>query len=323
MEEEVEVPGLRFADRRLRFQVDGLLAGHGLVHAGAALHAQAAAGAILGRHLHGELLAGIFLAFGIRAFERGRRLGQHGGIVGLHADGRVRADQRALRALDADGGVPDRDLGRDVAFLVLRGGGRPGAVHGHGADRDGIALLRHDLRRDILDERRGVGRDHGRHLQLAGWLGRDLYGAHGIGCGVDGVPVLLHHGVALPAVGLLGSLLEGVDGLGLRQDAGDLEEGRLHKGVDAAAQVQLMVELERVDHIELQLLGDDLPRDLVRNVVPDIVRLERRGQQEDRAVLGLREHVVLLEERKIVARHEIDLGAEVRAADEPRTEAQM
>ena len=40
------------------------------------------------------------------------------------------------------------------------------------------------------------------------------------------------------------------------------------------------------------------------------------GQQEDGAVLGVGEHVVLLEEREVVAGHEVGLGAQVGAADQ-------
>ena len=41
-------------------------------------------------------------------------------LVDLGADRGVRADERALVALDADGRVPDRDLLRDAALLPLR-----------------------------------------------------------------------------------------------------------------------------------------------------------------------------------------------------------
>jgi len=84
-----------------------------------------------------------------------------------------------------------------------------------------------------------------------------------------------------------------------------------------------VVELERVDHVELQLLVDDLLLDLVRHLLPHLFRFKRRGQQEGAAGLDVREHVILLEEGEVVARHEVRLGAEVGAADELRAEAQM
>ena len=68
------------------------------------------------------------------------------GLVDLGADGRVRADEHALVALDADRRVPDRDLGGEVALLPLRGAHRPGAVHGERAHRQQVALARHHHR---------------------------------------------------------------------------------------------------------------------------------------------------------------------------------
>ena len=67
----------------------------------------------------------------------------------------MRAHQDALIALDADAGVPHRDLEREVALLPLRGADRPCAVHGEGAHRQQIAFPGQEHGRDPLDE---VGR---------------------------------------------------------------------------------------------------------------------------------------------------------------------
>ena len=57
----------------------------------------------------------------------------------LHPDARVRADDRALAAVDAQVRFPDRDLGGDRALLELRRAGGERTVGGHGADRQQVA----------------------------------------------------------------------------------------------------------------------------------------------------------------------------------------
>src|SRR3990172_940892 len=107
-EEEVEVGALGLAQRKLRRHVDGLVLGVGLVLGGADHHAQRAPGAILGGHLDGVLAALPFAAAEIRGLVGGRRARELRRLEHLGPDGRVRADQRALVALDAEDVVPDR-----------------------------------------------------------------------------------------------------------------------------------------------------------------------------------------------------------------------
>ena len=73
----------------------------------------------------------------------------------VHADRRVRAHQRADRALRADGLVPDRDLVGDAALLPLRGAGREGAVDRQRRHRQQVALAVEHHRGHALHE---VGR---------------------------------------------------------------------------------------------------------------------------------------------------------------------
>ena len=82
--------------------------------------------------------------------------------VELGADRRVRADQRALVALDAERRVPGRDLERDVALLESRRAGRPAAVERNGADGHEVALVGEQAGGDLLHKLRGagVGRRH-------------------------------------------------------------------------------------------------------------------------------------------------------------------
>ena len=296
--------------------------GFDLSLAGQTIDAEVAAGAVLGGHLDRVLLPLELGALEVGGLEGGRGLAEVGGVVDLRADGRVGADERALVALDADLVVPDGDLERDRALLPLGGGGRPGAVHGEGADRQQVALALDDDRLHALDE---VGRrlGHGRaHLDGAGGRAdRDL---------VEVLQGRVHRGEvalddlrALLAVGLLDRLLDLGDRLLARQDAGDREEAGLHDRVDAAAHAGLLGHVVGVDGVDLQLLVDDLVLDLARQVLPDLVLGVGRVQQEGAARHRVLEHVVALEEAELVAGHEVRLLDEVGGADGAGAEAQV
>ena len=158
IEEEVVVVALGLAQRHLRRHVEGLVLRVRLVLGRADPDAELAAGAVLRRHLDGVLLAREVLGLVVHRLE-GRRGALEGRrVVDLGADGGVRADQRALVALDAELLVPHRDLDGDVALLPLGGGGRPGAVGREGADRQQIALAGDHHRGDPLDEIRAPRR---------------------------------------------------------------------------------------------------------------------------------------------------------------------
>ncbi len=78
-------------------------------------------------------------------------------VVDLHADRRVRAHERAAGAVDADLGIPDRDLGCERALLV-RGQCRSGTCRRPGAHSPGAGHLRRRASRgDPLDEVGRVG----------------------------------------------------------------------------------------------------------------------------------------------------------------------
>ena len=76
---------------------------------------------------------------------------------------------------------------------------------------------------------------------------------------VHGGKVLLHHGFATPAVGLLNGVLDGGNGFVAWQHSADGKEAGLHHGVDAAAHAGGVCHLDGVDHEEAQFLLDDLP----------------------------------------------------------------
>ena len=120
----------------------------------------------------------------------------------------MRAHERASGALDADAGIPARNLRGDVALLPLSCGSGPSAIVRHGAHRQVVALLRDDLGSNLLDEHRRFGGHDRRHFLISGRLGGILDFENGIARGVYGVPVALDDIVALPPVSLLGVFLE-------------------------------------------------------------------------------------------------------------------
>ncbi len=58
-------------------------------------------------------------------------------------------------------------------------------------------------------------------------------------------------------------------------------------------------------------------------MIPDLVLVIHRGQQERAAGFELPEHIILLEEREVVTRHEVRRVDEVRLLDEVLAEAQV
>ena len=80
---------------------------------------------------------------------------KQGGIIHLGADDRVRADIGAFAALNADLGIPDRDLQRDVAFFPYGGAGWISAVIGDLADRQVVAVFGDDGAQHLFDKGRG------------------------------------------------------------------------------------------------------------------------------------------------------------------------
>src|SRR5208283_964123 len=96
LEEEIPVLALRFAQRRLRHHVDGFQAGLALVLDGTDIDADAASGAVFGRHLDGVLHPlPVFVAH-LGGLESRWRACQLFRIVDLDADYSVRADHGAF-----------------------------------------------------------------------------------------------------------------------------------------------------------------------------------------------------------------------------------
>ena len=124
----------------MRLHVDGLAAHSALVLGRADFNAEAATGAVLHGDLDGVLLIGQLAPARVAHQETLGRTREVGLTSHLGAYDRVGANQHALAALDADVRVPDGHFLCDVALLPLGGAHGEGAVRGHLADGNRVAL---------------------------------------------------------------------------------------------------------------------------------------------------------------------------------------
>ena len=134
-EEEIPVLALALEVVGLRQRVERLVIRILLVLRRTRLDADAAAGAVVGRNLDGHPHPRQVLRAPLLRPEAGRRPDERLRLVDLHPDRSVRADERALGAVDADRLVPDRELLGEVALLEMGRAEREGAVDGERADR--------------------------------------------------------------------------------------------------------------------------------------------------------------------------------------------
>ena len=150
--------------------------------------------------------------------KRIRRASQVVGGEHLHPHRVVRAHDCALAAVDADVGVPDRDLLGQSPLLVSRGAGWEGSVHRERTHRKQVTLAGEDARGHPGHEVRRPGRDH---LTQGSGRGDDRGHRELVQLGegsVDGGEIALDDLTPPSAVGLLHCEPDGVDGLFLRQD---------------------------------------------------------------------------------------------------------
>ena len=235
----------------------------------------------------------------------------------------MRAHECAARAVDADVRIPDGDLLGDRSLFPLCGAGGEGAVDGQRRDGEEIAPPIHHHGGDPLDEvwgdvwddaRPGVGRSH-----IVG----DVDLGQTLQCPLDRGDVAPHHDLAPLAVALVDVGLDGVDGLARRDDAGDGEETRLEDGIDPSPQTHVTGDAVGVDHPQVEVLVDDLALDARGQVAPHLVRSVRAVDEEGGAVRRLLEHVDLVEEAPLMARHEVGLFDQVGRIDGFGGEAQV
>ncbi len=218
----------------------------GPVDRGADLGAQAAPGAVVRGDLDGDPQTGEVLLLRGAGLEGGGGVGEQRRVERGHPDRGVRADQRALAAVDAQVRVPDGQFVGDAALLVAGGADGEGAIDRQGADRQQFALAGHDAGGDLLDEHRGVrgedpdGGDAAEATSGEGDLGERAEG------GVDGGVVTGQHLLAAFALGDADRVLDGGDsdlgaaGVGRGgQQPGQAQVAGLQDGADDAGQARV------------------------------------------------------------------------------------
>ena len=244
---------------------------------------------------------------------------------GEGTDGGVRTREGALVALDAGGGVPCGHAHGHAALLVggrtllelavdvrdERGHGQAVAVH--------AAHRLHDLA-DHLHEL-GASRKLGLRRVVRGVRprGRHLHLLERRGARIDGAVVHVHDVLTLLQVGLRGRILHVLDGLGLRHDVRQREEGGLQDGVRALAHADLAGEVDGVDGVELDVVLGDVALRLGVQVVLKLLGRPLAVDHERAARLHIVHHAEALGDvGRVVAGHEVSLVHIVGAADGAR-----
>ena len=134
------------------------------VHRWANFKAECASCAVLGRYLQAEDLVRKLPPLSRYRHERRWSLGQICQVHDLFPDSRVRADHRALPALDAEVGIPDRQFTCKISFFELRGPSQESPVGGHCADREILASASNQHRCQPVGAGRQVAKS-GRDIQ--------------------------------------------------------------------------------------------------------------------------------------------------------------
>ena len=205
---------------------------------GAHVHADGAAGAVVGSDLDGEQVvveAAGPEGLGVEGVApRGGR--EDLGWLGLHADGGVGAHHHATTAVDAQVGLPHGQLEGQAALLVAGGAHREGAVDGERADREQVALAGQHRRGHPGHELGHVLGHRGAAVAGGGHVRRHRHLVQGADGEVDRGVVAGGHVGTPPAVGLGEAGLQLGEGAVERQHAGEGEERREHHRVDPSGQ---------------------------------------------------------------------------------------
>ena len=312
--EEVPVRPLDVAVELHGLHVDGLVADLRLALGGADIDAHAAAGAVVRRDLDGQAVVRQVVRAELLALEAIGRGGHGGSREDLHANSPVGADDGALSAVDADAGVPHRDVLGDGAFLVLGRAGREGAVDGHRAHRQLVALAGDEGRGDAADELPGVvSGGPGHHHPGSGGAQRDV--GEPFEGAVDGREVAGDDRLAALGVGLDHRVLDARRGFVGGQHARQAEEAGLHDRVDAITHAHLVGHGEGIDDPEIDPLLHQRAAHVAGQAVPDLVGAVRRVEQKGRPVPGMLQDIDLGEQAELVAGHEIRPIDEVGGTD--------
>ncbi len=305
------------------FHVDRLAARIGAVPGRAHFDAEVAAGAILRRYLQHILLAAHVAGLHIERVQGRGGIGQRFFIHHLSADGGVGAGGHAVVALGAEVRLPDGHLLGDVALLPAGGAHRPGAVRREGGNRQAVTQPRQHGGGDRLDEVGGLGRYHGGALVAARIQRLQRHRDQRLAGGGQGLPVALDQCLPLVAVALGDGLLEQLCGLCWRYDGAQLEEGHLHHGIDAVAELAFPGDPGGVDDVETRLFCTQGLLHLLRQSLPDLCRAIRAVEQEDTAELQPLRHLVQVDKLPLVAADKVRLIHQVSRLQRPLADPQV
>ena len=219
----------------------------------------------------------------------------------------MRADVGAAVALDAARGVPLGDAGSDRALFKGRKAQLDGAVLVtlKGADGETVPLLAVDRLQQLFNDRRftgaalfwfvfgvkpGIG-DFNLHEHRAAVFDRSDVAVNDlVPLREEGFP----HGVRHIFLRLLD-----------RDEIDEVEEGRLERDVDVAAEPVLLGDLGGVDDVEIRLFPRELAADVGGNLVFKLLRLPRAVEQQDAALFEFADDVVVLDVGLVMRSDEI------------------
>ncbi len=287
------------------------------------LDAYATAGAVLDIDLERIARLGIAACIDGSGFELGRRVCKTIRVVIFGTDDAVRADDRALSALDAEVRIPHRHLLGNVALFILCRPGRIGPVHRQCAHRQIVSLQGEHGRRDVADEfRRRVGHELV-WVRVSGRGGRYLDLEQVGDRGIDGFEILLDHLFALAGIGLFRCFLDRRDRLVARHHARQREKAGLQDGVGARSETKRERDLGRIDDVQFELLDDDLFLHFARQHAPHLVRAIRAVEEQCAAFGGASERVDLEQVVELVHADEARRLDEIGRTNGFRAEAQM
>ncbi|CDC68726.1 putative uncharacterized protein [Oscillibacter sp. CAG:155] len=240
------------------------------------------------------------------------------------------ADISAVVALDALGSVPGRNVHGNAALLISGSAQLELAVHvldesGHGQRiaihlvhgvQDGLDLLHQSggaFQNGVVFHVLGV-RPVGGHVELL----------EGGGAGVDGLVVHIHHVLALLQVGVRGGVLHVLDGICLRQNLGQREEGRLQDGVGALAHTDLGSQVDGVDGVNLDVVLGNVTLGSSVQLLTQLLVVPLAVDEEGAAGLDVADDGEALGDvGGHVAGHEVSLVDVVRRLDGLVAEAQV
>ncbi len=307
-----------------RLHGDGLFLRRADVHAGTATkavedgdgHRKLEVFAALAEHLDGLDVCG--------------STGEFVGVERVRTDRGVRANERALVALNALGGIPFRDVDGNTTLFISGSTLRESTVSGvfECGNRQFVAVLCADRIENILDEVDeflAIAFDRLVNNAALGVSpgGRDVDFDEVDDTGVNGALVHRNDLFTLLAVGVLNGILHVLDGVIKRDDAGKFEERGLKDHVDTSAEADLACEFEAVDGVEVDVVLGNVGKNVTGQVFFEFLHAPTAVEKEGATGLNILNDIVSVHIGRVVAGDEVGLGDEVGGFDRLVTETQV